>query len=190
MTGQVDLDSYIDAGAIVAVDLINAFASERNTTDSPQAEVIEKILAVDPASVARLTGADVPGFIELAQRLRQIFQLLHREDVDEAAAILNAMLTAHPAFPHLAKDEGLWRLHHHPSDTELVPEWNSICAENLARLIGAGYENRFGICSAPECDRVFIDLSKNRSRRFCSIACQNRAKAAAYRQRQSTRPSV
>jgi predicted RNA-binding Zn ribbon-like protein len=30
---------------------------------------------------------------------------------------------------------------------------------------------------------VFVDLSRNGSRRFCSAACQNRTKAAALRAR-------
>ena len=35
----------------------------------------------------------------------------------------------------------------------------------------------------PGCGRVFLDVSKNGSRRFCSVTCQNRVKAAAFRQR-------
>ena len=74
---------------------------------------------------------------------------------------------------------GRWRLHHHPVDADLVPMWTSICAEGLARMIGAGHADRLGTCAGPECDRVFVDLSKNASRRFCSTTCQNRVKAAA-----------
>jgi predicted RNA-binding Zn ribbon-like protein len=36
----------------------------------------------------------------------------------------------------------------------------------------------------PECDRVFVDVSRNGTKRFCSTACQNRPKAAAFRARQ------
>jgi predicted RNA-binding Zn ribbon-like protein len=72
-------------------------------------------------------------------------------------------------------------------DIALVPMWSSICAEGMARMIGAGYGDRFGTCEAPDCDRVFFDLSRNASRRFCSTTCQNRVKAAAFRLRQSSR---
>ncbi|MPZ62329.1 MAG: hypothetical protein GEU93_13755 [Propionibacteriales bacterium] len=61
----------------------------------------------------------------------------------------------------------------------------SICAEGIARFIGAGNAGRLGTCKATNCDRVYVDLSKNGSRRFCSTACQNRVKAAAFRERQS-----
>jgi predicted RNA-binding Zn ribbon-like protein len=49
--------------------------------------------------------------------------------------------------------------------------------------VGADLGSRLGICSAPACDRVYIDLSKNSMRRFCSTRCQNRVKTAAYRSR-------
>jgi predicted RNA-binding Zn ribbon-like protein len=32
---------------------------------------------------------------------------------------------------------------------------------------------------------VVVDLSKNRSRRFCSLTCANRVNVAAYRSRRS-----
>ena len=40
-----------------------------------------------------------------------------------------------------------------------------------------------GTCAAERCDVVFVDTSKNGSRRFCSTGCQNRVKTAAYRSR-------
>jgi predicted RNA-binding Zn ribbon-like protein len=37
---------------------------------------------------------------------------------------------------------------------------------------------------APDCDAVLIDLSKNRSRRYCDTGnCGNRQHVAAYRER-------
>ena len=52
-------------------------------------------------------------------------------------------------------------------------------------MIGAQNAARFGICVAANCDRVFVDTSKNASRRFCSLVCQNRTKVAAFRARKS-----
>jgi predicted RNA-binding Zn ribbon-like protein len=34
-----------------------------------------------------------------------------------------------------------------------------------------------------ESDRVFVDISRNGTRRFCSTACQNPIKAAAHHAR-------
>ena len=186
MTGQVQLDSYADTGLIVAVGLVNELALEhafgKPVAPQPPRRAIAQILAVDPPSAAQFTEADVPGFTALARRLREIFTDM-RGDLDAAACQLNALLAEYPASPHLAKEDGRWRLHHHPGDLAVVPMWTSICAEAVARMIGGGHHERLGACDAADCDRVFLDLSRNASRRFCSTACQNRVKAAAYRRR-------
>ncbi len=111
---------------------------------------------------------------------------LDRGDLDVSARRLNDLLAVHPAHPHLAKDDGQWRLHHHPVDATLVPMVTAICAEGMARMIGAGAVSRLGASASDDCDRVFLDGSTNESRRFCSTTCQNRVKAAAFRRRQAT----
>jgi predicted RNA-binding Zn ribbon-like protein len=146
------------------------------------------VLADDPASLAALGPDDVPGFLGLADRLQAVFHDLRDHDVDAAAARLNDLLADHPAQPHLALEQGRWRLHHHPVDAALVPMWTSICAEGVARAIGEGHADRLGTCAGVACDRVYLDVSKNASRRFCSTACQNRTKAAAFRRRQVVPP--
>jgi predicted RNA-binding Zn ribbon-like protein len=142
---------------------------------------------MDPPSVARLRPQDLPGFRELARALRDVFRDLDRSELDAAAGRLNALLSTHPAHPHLAKEQGRWRLHHHPMEADLVSMWTSICAEGLARRVGASHGARFGICEAAGCDRVFFDVSRNARRRFCSTRCQNRVKAAAFRRRRQRR---
>jgi predicted RNA-binding Zn ribbon-like protein len=189
MTGQVTLDSYSDAGIPAAVELVNELAPAGPVAEPPGRDralsALARILAVDPPSVAQLGAGHVPGFLALARSLRQVFQEIDRSDVDAAAARLNGLLAKHPAHPHLAKEDGRWRLHHHPAEVALVPMWTSICAEAMARMLGGGHDGRFGTCAAPDCRRAFFDLSKNASRRFCSTTCQNRVKAAAFRQRRS-----
>lgn len=190
MTGQVDFDSYDDAGVIVAADLVNELALDHAFgRPAPPAEpfaAIQRVLAIDPPSAAQLRQGDVSGFVALAAQLREIFDDLDRGDVDAAARRLNRLLAAQPAHPHLAKEGGRWRLRHHPADAALVPMMTAICAEGMARMVGAGEEARLGTCESDGCDRVFLDGSKNASRRFCSTTCQNRVKAAAFRRRQAT----
>ena len=45
--------------------------------------------------------------------------------------------------------------------------------------------SRLGICADDDCGGIVLDLSRNRSRRFCSTACGNRNAVAAYRARQA-----
>jgi len=41
------------------------------------------------------------------------------------------------------------------------------------------------VCAAHDCEGVFVDLSKNGSKRFCSLRCGNRMNVNAYRERQA-----
>jgi predicted RNA-binding Zn ribbon-like protein len=190
VTGQDKFDSYDDAGAVVAVDLVNELTIEhafgRPVTPTEPFWAIKRVLEIDPASAAALRQRDVPGFIALARQLRQVFMSLHHGDIDAAADRLNELLAAHPAHPHLERDDGCWRVHHHPVDAGLVPMAAAVSAEAMARMIGAGEGHRLGTCDSDDCDRVFLDMSKNGSRRFCSTTCQNRVKAAAFRRRHAT----
>ena len=178
------LDSYADAGVLVAVDLVNELARAQKGRERVR-PTLGRILSVDPPSVAQLRESDGPRFVALARSLGEVFQDLHDHEIDTAASRLNDLLAKHPAHPHLAKEQGRWRLHHHPTDMALVPMWTAICAEALARMLGEGHADRFGTCEAPGCERVYFDVSKNASRRFCSTTCQNRVKATAFRIRQS-----
>lgn len=187
MTSQINLDSYIDAGVATALALVNTLvihqAFGRATTDrDPMADIADAV-SIDPPSVDALSESHLPVFVALAEDLHRIVVALDQGDTDSAARHLNALLVEHPAYPHLAKEQGRWRLHHHPADAELVSMWTSICAEALARVLGRGDEARIGICTAPMCDRAFYDTSRNGSRRFCSTTCQSRVKTAAFRKR-------
>jgi predicted RNA-binding Zn ribbon-like protein len=194
VTGQELFDGDGWAGVRAAIALVNAVTLEhasgrRVAAGDPLAD-IATVLADDPPSMAALDVGDVPAFLALARRLRTIVEDLAAGDVDAAATRLNDLLADHPAQPHLALEDGRWRLHHHPVDAALVPMWTSICAEGVARAVGEGQADRFGTCAGVDCDRVYLDVSKNASRRFCSTTCQNRQKAAAFRRRRVERPQT
>ncbi|WP_405008879.1 CGNR zinc finger domain-containing protein [Kitasatospora purpeofusca] len=53
----------------------------------------------------------------------------------------------------------------------------------LAEARGSRFASRLGVCSAPACDRAYVDVSRNGIRRYCSTACRNRVKSAAHRAR-------
>jgi hypothetical protein len=78
---------------------------------------------------------------------------------------------------------GGWHVHFRGADDTLATGWIAGCATALALAIGSELAGRLGICEAQRCDRVYVDTSRNSSKRFCSLACQNRTKAAAHRAR-------
>jgi predicted RNA-binding Zn ribbon-like protein len=68
---------------------------------------------------------------------------------------------------------------------ELANGWAAGCASGLALALGSDLAGRLGVCAAPACDRVYVEVSRNAQRRFCSPQCQSRVKAAAHRARRA-----
>lgn len=61
-------------------------------------------------------------------------------------------------------------------------------ARSAAELLTSDRLKRVRVCSAAECDWLFLDQSKNRSRRWCDMTvCGNRAKVRRFRQAQLDR---
>ncbi|HUN36957.1 MAG TPA: CGNR zinc finger domain-containing protein [Trebonia sp.] len=106
---------------------------------------------------------------------------------DEAAAWVNAELMKASALPQLVRHDG-WDYHLHatPSDAPLADRMAVEAAMALADVIRSDQLARLRQCAAEDCEDVLVDLSKNRSRRFCSLACANRVNVAAYRQRRAS----
>jgi predicted RNA-binding Zn ribbon-like protein len=182
------IDRYEPAGLAVALGLVNQLVVAK--APEPRA-ALRDVLAFDPTSTRVLRGADVPGFNDLALALHGVFASLDRGDIDSAAAAINELLAACPAYPHLARGEdGKWSIHHHPARADLVSSWTAICAEALARVVGEGQAERARLCEATNCRRAFLDTTKNATRRFCSTTCQNRVKAAALRRRRAHPPQA
>ena len=55
----------------------------------------------------------------------------------------------------------------------------------MTDVIRMGELDRLRVCAADDCHNVVVDLSKNRSRRYCDAGCGNRANVAAYRARRT-----
>jgi predicted RNA-binding Zn ribbon-like protein len=120
----------------------------------------------------------------VAARLASVFAAADAGDQAAAAAAVNLLLSESGARPQLDHDpvDG-WHVHFHGADDSLVVGWTAGCATALALALGSDLAGRLGVCAAQHCDRVYVDTSRNAARRFCSTACQNRTKAAAFRAR-------
>lgn len=182
-------DSYENAGIRVAVALVNRLTAGhdggRPFVPDLSLAAVQQILDGDLAAQRQVRQSDCGAFVHLAADLRVVFEQLERGNIDAAAACVNKLLERYPANPHLEKNDGIWQVHHHPADTDVCSMWAAACAGAIAGQIGAQNASRFGVCNAVNCDRVFADVSRNGSRRFCSTSCQNRTKAAAFRRRKA-----
>ena len=64
--------------------------------------------------------------------------------------------------------------------------WDSVeAAMALVDVVRSDELDRLRVCDADDCSDVLVDLSKNRSRRYCDAGCGNRVNVAAYRARRA-----
>ena len=125
---------------------------------------------------------------ELAQ-VRALRPKLHAfwqaAGTDEAVGLVNAVLAQARARPYLARhDEWDWHLHVTEPEQPLAQRMGAEAAMAVADLSRADDLDRLRTCAAPDCEAVLVDLSRNRSRRFCDTGnCANRMHVAAYRAR-------
>jgi predicted RNA-binding Zn ribbon-like protein len=127
----------------------------------------------------------------LRPRLRRLWEV----DEDEVVAIVNELLREGRASPQLVKHDG-WDYHMHatPPDAPLATRMAVEAAMAFVEVVRRKELSRLRKCEYPGCIGVVIDLSKNRSKRYCDSGCGNRAAVAAYRARkagaEATEPPV
>ncbi len=129
------------------------------------------------------TEQDLREVLALRDRLRAVFEA---PDEETAAAGLNALLAEVRAVPRISLHGGSPHLHFEPTKSNPAQWLGAAAAMGLSVvLVDHGIE-RFGTCAAHDCVDVFVDTSRNRSRRHCSTGCTTRENVAAYRRRQKS----
>jgi predicted RNA-binding Zn ribbon-like protein len=129
------------------------------------------------------TAEELAEVRELRERLRTLWTA---KDRTEAARIVNELLREAKAQPYLTKHDGLdWHLHMTPPDAPLAQRIGADAAMGFLDLVRANDLDRLRTCAADDCSDVLVDMSKNRSKRYCDTGnCGNRTNVAAYRARQ------
>ena len=156
-------------------------------TDSSDGELLGDVASLD-AFVREWgwTGSRRHNRTELAevQALRPRLRAIWAADEDGAAEIVNALLREARALPQLVT-HGEWGYHLHATAAQapLADRMAVEAAMGLVDVIRMGELDRLRVCAADDCTDVLVDLSKNRSRRYCDRGCGNRMNVAAYRAR-------
>lgn len=156
-----------------------------NSAESP--DTLTTVADLD-AFYARFeyTGRRDGDAAELAavRALRPVLRTLLTSDRDEAAVLVNQLLADAGALPQLVRHDAWdWHLHAVAPDQPLATRIAVETAMAMIDVIRADETSRLGVCADEACEGVVLDLSRNRSRRFCSTACGNRVAVAAYRSR-------
>jgi predicted RNA-binding Zn ribbon-like protein len=162
-----------------AVDLVNSAAAPDTLTTIE--ELDDFYTRFGYTGRRDRTRAELDAVRATRPRLRELLTT----DRDGAVEMVNDMLATAQAMPRLVRhDEYDWHVHaiddQRPLATRIIVE----TAMAMIDVIRADELSRLDICADDGCDGVVLDLSRNRSKRFCSVACGNRHAVAAYRQRQ------
>jgi predicted RNA-binding Zn ribbon-like protein len=134
------------------------------------------------SEIGRLTHADLEAVRGIRIPLRAVFT---SRSPAEAAELLNGFLNKFTVTPRLTNHDSYdWHVHYFAPGASVADHLAADCGMALAFFVVAGEQERLRRCEAPDCRRAFVDLSRNRSRRYCdSRTCGNRLHVAAYRAR-------
>jgi predicted RNA-binding Zn ribbon-like protein len=146
----------------------------------PDTDLLAALLAgsgVRDCPPAALTG---PALRQVADQLHRVFATA---DLAERVTLVAGLLDQTGVTPALEitgdRPGATWRV------SAARDALLAAAALTLRDQLAGHDPDRVGVCSGRRCADAFIDASPAGQRRFCSVTCQNRARIAAWRQRQS-----
>ena len=168
---------------LCAVDLVNSSPSGSALDLLPDLEALGYFVTDhDVSDVGTLTTADLDAVRSLRPALAAVFDAA---DDESAADAVNELVARAVVSPRLTHHDGYdWHLHYFVPGASLAEHLAADCGMALAHVVAGGERERLRRCHAPDCDHVLVDLSRNRSKRYCDArTCGNRLHVAAYRER-------
>lgn len=122
--------------------------------------------------------------LEEVRAARASVRAIWGHDEGPVVAWVNDTLAAAQAVPRLVDHDGLgWHIHATDDGSPLAERMLVEAAMAFVDVVRAQRLDRLRDCEADDCTGVFVDLSKNGSKRFCSTRCGNRMAVRAYRAR-------
>jgi predicted RNA-binding Zn ribbon-like protein len=158
-------------------DALVEFVEQSGAVSAAVAGELRAMAAARPAEAA----SALRDAVALRDALYSVFAAAVRGDKPERAdlTVLNAQLTRFSLSDDLQLE---WTPRHAGLD-----DFVGDIVRSAVDLLITGPRDRVRICDADDCVWLFLDTSKNRSRRWCDMAqCGNRAKMRRYHARQKS----
>lgn len=183
----MDFESYAELG----VDLVSSEPDELEPGD-PLASLdgLRGFLEQRQAwLVDHAVEADLAPLRRLRKDLRVVFDATADGRSADAVGQLNDLLQRHrPRASISGHDDSDWHLHVASTEAPVADEYAAGAVMGLTMAFLDLGRERFGTCADERCRGVFLDTSRNRSRRYCSDRCATRANVAALRRRRRDVP--
>ncbi|WP_030683408.1 CGNR zinc finger domain-containing protein [Streptomyces sp. NRRL B-1347] len=188
---------YGGEAALLAADLVNAYAAPVSTDRVSTAPVGTDPVGTDPESAA---GADDPsallaahGVVEHAlgpaQRqdvrawARRLADCFGPQDLAERCARVNRLLDDASSRPYIALHDGTPHFHYSAPGADPAAHVRALTAAGLAYIVCHADARRLGRCARAGCGRAFVDTSRAGRRAYCSVRCANNDAVARHRAR-------
>ena len=178
-------DTRVALGA--AVDLVN-------TLPETSSEGIDALTGVDDLRAFLESRAYTGRFrydraeLDEVRGIRPRLHALWTTDRDGAVPLVNDMLHDGAALPRLVAHEGYPEWHIHATDDD-APVHTRILVETAMAFIDVIRSDEYArvrVCAADDCASVYVDYSRNSSKRYCDTGnCGNRMNVNAYRRRKA-----
>ncbi|MGW0119250.1 CGNR zinc finger domain-containing protein [Streptomyces sp. NPDC003327] len=165
------------------VDLMNTAPQGDREDELADIDALRVFVRAHKVSdVGELGPDDLRAVREVREKFAAVFTA---PEARIAAPLINQLVAAAGTTPQLTDHDGYdWHVHYFAPGASVADHLAADCGMALAFIVVAGEQERLRRCEAPDCGRAFVDLSRNRSRRYCdSRTCGNRLHVAAYRAR-------
>lgn len=168
---------YRSDGVTLAVAVVNAVVDP----EVDEAAALDEALRQYGAFSVPLSGRDRAGLRQWAHHLHAVFD---SDDAPTAANLLNQLLDVVPTHAYIDSREGRGLyVNFAPPEASPLQRVQASTVMGLSLLICDYGMTRLGVCRAGGCECVYVDVSRNAQRRFCSESCANRTNVAAFRAR-------
>jgi predicted RNA-binding Zn ribbon-like protein len=181
------LDHDSEQALEAALDLVNSDDRRTGVDSLATVGALAGFLDRHQVSGSRAgTESELRAVRRLRGRLRSVFDAAAADDRAAVVAELNDLIADARAVPYLVEHDGNpLHLHYTPPDAPVHHRIGAEVAICLAVVVRDGGFDRLRVCESADCGRALVDLSRNRSRRYCDTQCGNRHHVAAYRQRRA-----
>ena len=176
----MNYDTYGSTAVELAIELANV---ERADPDWARAFLGSHDEWFTPGTSFELSPGEVHRAATTADLVRAVALA---ETQDEVLTRLNELLAMARPRPYATDHDGDLHLHYAQPGTPALEQLTTTVAMGLATVVAQHGWQRLGVCSAEGCDDVYVDTSRNASRRYCSNTCASRSTVAAYRARQKS----
>jgi predicted RNA-binding Zn ribbon-like protein len=174
----MNYDTYGSSAVELAIDLANA---ELDPPNGVETFLTSHADWFTPGTALELSAKDAASVARTSALVREVAVAQSQDDV---LTKLNELLALARPRPYATDHDGELHLHYARPDAAAIEQLTTTVAMGLSQVVVQHGWQRLGVCSAEGCDDVYVDTSRNASRRYCSNTCASRSTVAAYRARQ------